>query len=212
MAAAASGMTLALHAQVAPDRAAIVSPSGDRTFAELNANANRLVRALQARGIGTGDSLVLVCANRPEFAEVLSACQRMGVRATPANWHLTAGELTYIVSDSDASVVVGDARFASAVATASEGLPVRLAVGGAIDGFEPYADALAQQPGDDIADPVVGRTMLYTSGTTGRPTGVDRPPAAVQATALTAAMAKSEERRVGKECSKQCRSRWSPYH
>ena len=26
------------------------------------------------------------------------------------------------------------------------------------------------------------------------------------------ATTRSEERRVGKECSKQCRSRWSPYH
>ena len=187
--AATRGMTLALHARVAPDRMAIVSPSGDRTFGELNANANRLVRALRARDIREGNSLVLVCANRPEFAEVLSACQRMGLRATPANWHLTAGELEYIVSDSDASVVVGDTRFASAVAPASAGVRVRLAIGGEIDGFESYTDAVASQPGDDIADPVVGRTMLYTSGTTGRPKGVDRPPAAVQATALTAAMA-----------------------
>ena len=187
--AATRGMTLAVHAQIAPDRLAIVSPSGDRTFAELNANANRLVRALRARGVGEGDSLVLVCANRPEFAEVLSACQRMGVRATPANWHLTAGELAYIVSDSDASVVVGDARFASTVAPASDNVRVRLAVGGPIDGFDSYADALAQQSGDDISDAVIGRTMLYTSGTTGRPKGVDRPPAAVQPSALTAAMA-----------------------
>jgi long-chain acyl-CoA synthetase len=182
-------MTLALHARVSPDRAAIVSPSGDRTLAELNANANRFVRALRTRGIGEGDALVLVVANRPEFAEVMSACQRMGVRATPANWHLTAGELAYIVADSDASVVVGDARFTSAVAPASEGVPVRLAVGGSIDGFDPYPDALAEHPGDDIADPVVGRTMLYTSGTTGRPKGVDRPAAAAAVTPLTTAVA-----------------------
>ncbi len=189
LAAAASGMTLALHARVAPDRMAIASPSGDRTFGELNANANRLVRALRARGLSERDSLVLVCANRPEFAEVLAACQRMGLRATPANWHLTARELAYIVSDSDASVVVADARFASAVVAATEGVLVRLAVAGAIDGFESYEDALAEQPSDDISDAVAGTTMLYTSGTTGQPKGVDRPPAAVQATPLTAAMA-----------------------
>jgi long-chain acyl-CoA synthetase len=183
-------MTLALHARVAPDRLAVVSPFGDRTFAELNANANRLVRALRTRGIGAGDALVLVLANRPEFAEVMAACQRMGVRVTPANWHLTAGELAYIVADSDAAVVVGDARFASAVAPASDGAPIRLAVGGSIDGFDAYADALAEHPGDDITDPVLGRTMLYTSGTTGRPKGVDRPAAAAAAvTALATAVA-----------------------
>ena len=188
-AAAARGMTLALHARSAPDRAAIVSPSGDRTFAELNANANRLVRALRARGIGAGDSLVLVCANRPEFAEVLFACLRMGVRLTPANWHLTVDELAYIVSDSDASAVVGDVRFAAAVAAASEHVPVRLAAGGGIDGFDSYDGAIAEQSGDDIDDPVPGHTMLYTSGTTGRPKGVDRPPTTVAPTALATTMA-----------------------
>ena len=187
--AATRGMTLALHAQAAPDRVAIVSPSGDRTLAELNANANRLVRALRARGVGERDSLVLVCANRPEFAEVLAACQRMGVRMTPANWHLTATELEYIVSDSDASAVVGDVRFASAVGPASEAVAVRLAIGGAIDGFESFADAVAVESGDDITDPVLGRSMLYTSGTTGRPKGVDRPPAPVDAAPLAVAVA-----------------------
>src|SRR5947199_8695327 len=82
--AAANGMILALHAQAAPDRPAFVSEAGNRTFAELNANANRLARALRKRGVEAGDSLVLVCSNRPEFAEVLHAAGRMGARTTPA--------------------------------------------------------------------------------------------------------------------------------
>ncbi len=177
-AAVASGMTLALHAAVAPDRPAIVSPHGDRTFGELNANANRLVRALRARGIGAGDSVSLVCGNRAEFAEVVAATNRMGVRLTPVNWHLTAGEIAYILDNSEARAVIADAAFAGAVGGAVEQAPaveVRLAVGGAIGGFEAYDDALAGEAGDDIDDPVLGRTMLYTSGTTGRPKGVDRP-------------------------------------
>ena len=52
----------------------------------------------------------------------------------------------------------------------------RLAVGGAIDGFDSYEAALSAQPGDDLADPVLGGPMLYTSGTTGKPKGVSRKP------------------------------------
>ena len=175
--AAATGMTVAVWARRAPDRAAIVSPNGSRTFAELNANANRLVRALRTRGLRAGDAMALVCANRPAFAEALLAAIRMGVRLTPINWHLTGEEIAYILRDSTARAVVGDARFADALASAvgaAEDVGIRLAVAGGIEGFEAYEPALAEHAGDDIDDPVLGRTMLYTSGTTGRPKGVDR--------------------------------------
>jgi long-chain acyl-CoA synthetase len=187
--AVATGMTLALHAETAPERMAIISPHGDRTFAELNANANRVVRALRARGIGAGDSVSLVCANRPQFAEVLAGCTRMGVRLTTVNWHLTGDEMGYILENSDSKAVIGDVRFADALAAAVKQAPlvsVKLAVGGAIDGFEDYDAAIAVEDGTNIDDPVLGRTMLYTSGTTGRPKGVDRPPPAQRDAAAAA--------------------------
>jgi long-chain acyl-CoA synthetase len=176
--AAATGMTLAFHAEQSPDRLAIISEHGNRTFAELNANSNKVVRALRARGVGAGDSVSLVCANRPEFAEVLNACNRMGIRTTTVNWHLTGEEMGYILDNSDAKAVFGDARFAHALTAAVEQAPnvaVKIAIAGPIDGFEDYDKVIAPEDGSDIDDPVLGRTMLYTSGTTGRPKGVDRP-------------------------------------
>ncbi len=184
-------MTLAWHAAEAPDRPAIIATTGNRTFGELNANANRIVRALRARGITAGDSLSLICSNRAEFAEAMAASQRMGVRLTTVNWHLTGPEMAYIIEDSEAKVVVGDARFAdcieAAVAEVAPTPPVLLAVGGPIAGFESYDEVIAGLDGTDIDDPVVGRSMLYTSGTTGRPKGVDRPVTAASAAAAAAA-------------------------
>ena len=119
-AAAAVGMAPAYHAEVAPDRMAIIAVTGDRTFRELNANANRLARALRRRGVGVGDSVCLVCANRAEFAEAMAAVNRIGVRVTPVNWHLTGAEMAYIVENSDAKVVLGDARFAPALQVAAD--------------------------------------------------------------------------------------------
>jgi long-chain acyl-CoA synthetase len=176
--AAGRGMTLAYRAARQPDDEAIVCEHGNRTFAELNRNANQLTRALRARDIATGDSIALLVANRAEFAETVAASQRAGLRFTPVNWHLTADEAGYIVDDCEARVFVADARFAAVageVASRAAGLQVRLAVGGDIDGFERYEDAITQEDGVDIVDPVLGRAMLYTSGTTGRPKGVDRP-------------------------------------
>lgn len=192
--AAATGMTLAFHASQASDRMAIISELGDRTFAELNANANRVVRALRARGIGAGDSVSIVCANRPEFPEVLAAATRMGVRLTTVNFHLTGDEMGYILENSDAKAVVGDVRFGATLRVAVEHAPnvtVKIAVGGPIDGFDDYDKVIASEDGSDIDDPVLGRTMLYTSGTTGRPKGVDRP-APAQRDANAAAAPKSD--------------------
>lgn len=178
-AAAGVGMTLALHASADPDHPALLTPHGDRTFGELNANVNRLVRYLRGQGLQAGDALALVCSNRPEFAEVYYACLRAGLRITPVNWHLTGEEMAYIVDDCEAKAVVADVLFAAAAREAVAAAPqvrVKLAVAGAIDGFTAYDDALAGQSADDIDDPVLGKGMLYTSGTTGRPKGVDRPP------------------------------------
>jgi long-chain acyl-CoA synthetase len=104
--------------------------------------------------------------------------RRAGLRLTTINWHLTGDEAGYIVDDCDATAFVADARFAEAAAGAAKRAPdlkARISVGGEIDGFEPWDAALSEHAGDALEDPSPGRTMLYTSGTTGRPKGVHRP-------------------------------------
>jgi long-chain acyl-CoA synthetase len=176
--AAATGTTLAHWAARRPDEPAIVSPHGDRTFAELDANANRLARALRGRGLRAGDGVALMVSNRPEFAEVVAAVQRSGLRLTPINWHLTADEVAYILEDCGARAFVADTRFAAVAAEAAGRAPdvvAGLAVGGPVgEAFEPYSEALAAHDPAELEDPVLGSSMLYTSGTTGRPKGVHR--------------------------------------
>jgi long-chain acyl-CoA synthetase len=172
-------MLASFWAEQLGDTPAVISEAGDRTFAEVNANANKLARALFARGVRPGDGIALMCANRPEFVETHAAAHRAGLRLTTVNWHLTGDEAGYIVDDCEATAFVADARFAVAAQQAAELAPrlkACIAVGGAIDGFDEWADVLADEDGRDIADPVVGGLMLYTSGTTGRPKGVRRRP------------------------------------
>ncbi len=190
--AATRGMGLSITAKYFPDRVALISEQGDFTdserlrerrltnvtFGRLNARANQLASALRKLGLKEEDALGLVCANRPEFAEAIYAGQRSGLRTVPINWHLTGEEIAYILKDSEAKAIVSDARFAEAAAEAARLVPdvkVRLAIGGDIAGFDSFEDAIRAEDDSDLEDAVLGRHMLYTSGTTGRPKGVYRP-------------------------------------
>lgn len=185
--AAATGTLLALWAARQPDAPAIRSAQGDSTYSELNGRVNQVARALRARGLVAGDSIALISSNRPEFVETLYAAQRTGLRLTPVNWHFTADEINYILRDCGARAVVVDGRFADTVSRALDGVDARalLVVDGTGDGFEDYEQALAKESTENIEDPQLGSTMLYTSGTTGRPKGVYRPSGTPASTAFS---------------------------
>lgn len=73
--AALQGMAIAVHALERPDDLAVVSHYGDRSFKELNANANRLVRLLSSAGLRPGDSIaVLSKTDRSFWKRFLPLC------------------------------------------------------------------------------------------------------------------------------------------
>lgn len=179
--AAASGMIIAFHAAQSPDRMAVISEAGDRTYAELNARANQLTRALRRAGLKAGDAVALLCSNRPEFVETIVACQRGGFRITPINWHLKGSEVGYIVDNCEAKAFLADARFRGSAMEAAAMSPLsiaNIAIGGDIPGFLDYEAIVTGEAHHDIDDPVLGTQMMYTSGTTGYPKGVFRREAA----------------------------------
>ena len=190
-AAVATGMSIALWARYTPAATAIISPTGNRTFHELNARTNQLVRALRTGGLDTGDSVAIVASNRPEFAEVVFACTRAGLRYTPVNRYLSAAEIAYIINDCQASALIGDAHFADLMEQTAARRPdtrMMLSLGGDIPGFTSYVEALSREDDSNITDPQLGARMLYTSGTTGRPKGVIRQPNySTQLAAITSA-------------------------
>jgi long-chain acyl-CoA synthetase len=170
-----TGMLSSLYARLKPDAIAITAPRGTRTFGQLHANANRLAAALRRAGLKPGDHMAVLCPNTPEFIEVLAANGRSGFRLTPINWHLSPPEVAYIVGDCQAKAFIAHADFpAAAAASLNDRLVYKLAIGGELEGFESYQDALAAESDFNPEAPVHGNAMMYTSGTTGRPKGVFR--------------------------------------
>ena len=165
-------------AQADPTRMALITPDGrENTAGELLAAANQLSHGLRALGLERGDTVAAVMPNGIEFLQLYLGATQIGLYITPINHHLVGPEIAYIVSDSDARVLVGHERFAAELekAVADVDLPPegRFAVG-AVAGFRPWSELLADQPDTAPADRIAGAPMHYTSGTTGRPKGVKR--------------------------------------
>ena len=150
----------------APDALALDDLERTRTRGELVDRVTRIAHLLHDElGLARGDHAAMLMGNRVEFVELLLGCTLAGIRLTPINWHLTAGEAAYIVDNSGARVLFADPEFAASAKEASSG-PVIVA------GEE--LDLLLHGQADDPLPlgEAGGGAMLYTSGTTGRPKGV----------------------------------------
>jgi acyl-CoA synthetase (AMP-forming)/AMP-acid ligase II len=180
-----TAVDIADHGRATPDKVALVMGSGERrTYGELTQRSNRTAQLLHRAGLRRGDGVLLMLPNRPEFFEVAWAAQRSGLYYTPVNTHLTSDEVAYIVRDSGAKALVIDAAYAGLagqLGSADPQLLLRLAVGGnvavggGVEGYGDYGDALAGAGDDPPPEPSQGTEMMYSSGTTGYPKAVRRP-------------------------------------
>jgi long-chain acyl-CoA synthetase len=163
-------------AEAAPDRPVLVEPSGHRvTAADLVAGMNRVAKGLLAMGLTAGDTVAVVLSNRREFLECYGAAIQSGLYFVAVNWHLAPNEISYILEDSRAQVVVTEERFATEVAGAGAAAgidPSRLFTVDFGDGLRSLSELIADQSGDPPTQRSPGQIMFYTSGTTGRPKGV----------------------------------------
>lgn len=127
-------------------------------------------------GVRPGDRVAVLAQNTTEIFEVQFACARLGAIFVPLNWRLTVPELDFIVGDCTPKVVVHDAGFADVAAEVAGGAGVasRVCWDGSASGAADYEELLASARGDFIRPENTDATILtvmYTSGTTGRPKG-----------------------------------------
>jgi long-chain acyl-CoA synthetase len=172
-------MYIADHARETPDKPAMIrAATGEAiTYRELDRRSNRFAQLLHARGFRRGDVIALLMENHLRYAEVCWTALRSGLYVTAINRYLTAAEAAYIVADSGARALVTSATFASLAAELEAelpGCPHRFMLDGRMPGWESYEAAVAAFPDQPIAEEWLGDTMLYSSGTTGRPKGIKR--------------------------------------
>ena len=102
-----------------PERPAVIMGATGTvvTYAELEARSNQVAWLSRRCGLRPGDGLAVIAENRPELLEAAWGAQRSGLQFTAVNWHLTAEEAGYVVSDSRARMVVVSGQLAALAAS-----------------------------------------------------------------------------------------------
>ena len=198
-------------------RPAIVTDSRTWTYAELAAWSRRLAAGLQELGVVAGDNVAVVMANYPEFAALKYAIARVGAVAVPVNILNRQDELRYVLEQSGTKLLVTmDAfrgwdylRMLDAIAPGwetrggGESLPsldrvvIFAAEGGAAARPDATTFAVLDRDEDAFRDVAVrpewDSDILYTSGTTGSPKGVQLTHDMLTRTAFGSAYARAFE-------------------
>jgi long-chain acyl-CoA synthetase len=161
----------------AGDKPAFLFRSSALTWTEVDAAVSAVAGGLAALGAAVGDRIAVQLGNTPDFPVVYFGALRAGMVAVPVNTGYTRNELTHVLTDSGASVLVttrSGAELALSVAQEVATLQhvvvadVDTAPAGAttLDALRHAAPATeAVGGGEDLA------VVIYTSGTSGRPKG-----------------------------------------
>ena len=146
---------------------------GERVVHDYATFASRVARqaaAMRASGLARGDRVALVARNHPAYLEALFACWWAGLVAVPVNAKLHPKELAWVLDDAGARWAFVDDEWHAALGGMSLATLERAIVVGGAD-----HDALAKVA-ERAIEPVEGDEpawLFYTSGTTGRPKGVE---------------------------------------
>ncbi len=167
-----------IHAESDPDKPALIMAGTGHTvtFGDFEALSRRCAQLFRSRGLRPGNAIAMCLENQPWFLPLCWGAHRAGLTYTCLATHLGSDEAAYIVSDCGASLYVGSAAkadVAKALHATSPGPRYWLMLDGASDGFESLEAAVEGQSAEPLADESEGADMLYSSGTTGRPKGVE---------------------------------------
>jgi len=176
---------LGRSAEVYPGKTAIVYDGRRISYADLAAEATRVAHGLRASGIRPGDRVAYLLPNIPEMLVAHFAVPLAGAILVAINTRLSGEEIRHILDQSGSKLLVVDAALYPQVAPIAAELKTVEQVVTVVDPAAPgdgvgsgvgYEELLAQGSDEPlewgVADEEATISINYTSGTTGRPKGV----------------------------------------
>ncbi len=166
---------LAESARRTPDSIALIVGEEATSYGELWSQTRAYAGALRARGVGPGDAVAVLIPNVADFARVYYAVLSLGAIVVPVHALLKAREIEYVLQDSGARLLICAAPLlqegAGGAAAAGVGVLTVMAPDDGLPRLE--AEAAAAEPirSYEPCRPSDTATILYTSGTTGKPKG-----------------------------------------
>src|SRR5688572_23433749 len=143
----------------APDKIFLLSEADKRqfTYREFETLVRRVAGMLWARGVRKGDVVSLLLPNSVEYVIAYFACWHLGALAGPINSLLKAQEIAYVISNSEAKVVLVASEFVTRIE--AENVIV----------FDDVEHVLAEEVDSTQISSDDEAIIIYTSGTTGKP-------------------------------------------
>ncbi len=176
------GRLLARHARYRPRHTAVIvsgSPEIRLDWREFDAYVNRWANALARLGVARHERVATVLGNGLEILATYWACAKLGATIVPLSPLLTAAGLRSLFTDAPPKVIVSSAAHRAALLEVRDALPPATAWVLVDDddsqGFHAYGKLLAEaDDAEPLAEVDAGDllTLMYTSGTTGLPKGI----------------------------------------
>ncbi|OGP94863.1 MAG: long-chain fatty acid--CoA ligase [Deltaproteobacteria bacterium RBG_16_54_18] len=176
------GTILKMNAINYPDKLGCQDKNKSFTFKEWNTRTCRLANALTKRGVGYQDRFAIIAYNRVEWLEIYGCCAKGGQVMVPIMFRLAPPEIEYIVNHAECKGFIVEEPFVEIINGMRAKLPtiptdnyIYLGEGPVPDGYIGYEEFLANAAPEEperMVDAADMWTIMYTSGTTGRPKGV----------------------------------------
>ena len=167
-----------LQARQFPDVRALIFQDKALTYLQLHRQSNCVANALLEQGVQAQSRVALLAKDSLKIYEILFACAKINVVIIPINWRLAPSEVSYILRDANVEVIFVGAEFHTLVESIRDeldGIKTFIALEKDEQNWlnyniwwQQHSDVqpnVAIEPNDVVV-------QMYTSGTTGRPKGV----------------------------------------